>query len=271
MHHEFGVTGPQQVHVELESGDVEVDAVDSPVLTVDVEGTHPEQVRVERTDTGVAVIGPRRAGFLSGRESCRVRLRVPVGSDLSTKLGSADVTARGRLGAVHLTTGSGQVDLETVRTASVRTGSGDIEIGDVDGDADLKAGSGDVRVRAIGGAARVLTGSGRVEIGDGRGALSLKSGSGDLAVAAAAGDASLTTASGDLSVGRVEHGVVELRNVTGDIRLGVAAGTPVWTEVSTTTGRVHTTLAPVGPPRDGQPYVEVRAHSVSGDIHLAQA
>jgi len=34
---------------------------------------------------------------------------------------------------------------------------------------------------------------------------------------------------------------------------------------------VHSTLAPVGPPRDGQGHVEVRASSVSGDIHLVQA
>ena len=271
MHHEFGATGPQEVHVELQSGDVDVETTEEPLLSVDVDGTGAEDVRVDRTDAGLEVVGPRHTGFLSSTRDYRVRLRVPVGSDLSTRLGSADVRARGRLGAVHLTSGSGDVDVEETRTASVKTGSGDISLGAVAEDAELKAGSGDVRLRTVGGAARVVTGSGSIEVRDGRGGLSLKSGSGDLVVGSAAGDASLSTASGDLTVARVERGTVALRNVTGDIRLGVAAGTPVWTEISTTTGRVHSSLPPVGPPHEDQDHVEVRATSVSGDIHLVQA
>ena len=271
MHHEFEAAGPQQAHVELQSGEVEVEAGAQPVLVVDVEGDRAEEVTVERTDSGVSVLGPRRAGFFSSRSDLRVRLRLPVGSDLSTKLGSAGLVGRGRLGAVRLSTGSGDIELEDVRSASVRTGSGDIVMGDIEADADLKAGSGDVRLRSVGGATRVVTGSGNVEIGDGQGALSLKSGSGDLAVGATGGDASLSTASGDLSVGRVDRGKVQLRNVSGDIRLGIRAGTPVWTDVQTTTGRVRSALPPLGPPQDGQEYVEVQASSVSGDINLVQA
>ena len=271
MHHAFAATGPQKVHVELQSGDVDLETTDEPLLTVDVDGTGAEDVRVDRTEAGIEVVAPRHTGFLSSSRDYRVRLRVPVDSDLSTRLGSADVRTRGRLGAVHLTSGSGDVDVEEVRTASVKTGSGDISLGTVAEDAELKAGSGDVRLRTVGHAARVVTGSGSIEVRDGHGAVSLKSGSGDLAVTSASGDTSLFTASGDLTVGRVERGKVALRNVTGDIRLGVAAGTPVWTEISTTTGRVHSSLPPVGPPHDGQDHVEVRATSVSGDIHLVQA
>jgi DUF4097 and DUF4098 domain-containing protein YvlB len=271
MHHEFGATGPQQVHVELQSGEVDVETTEEPVLVVDAEGDRAEEVRVERTDTGLTVVGPRRAGFFSTQSDIRVRLRVPVDSDLSTKLGSAGLTGRGRLGTVHLATGSGDIDLEGVRTASVRAGSADIVIASVDGDADVKAGSGDVRLRSVSGAARVATGSGNVEIGDGHGGLSLKSGSGDLVVGAASGDASLSTASGDLAVRWIDRGKVQLRNVSGDIRLGIAAGTPVWTDVQTTTGRVRSALPPLGPPRDDQAYVEVRASSISGDIDLVEA
>ena len=271
MHHEFPASGPQQVHVELQSGEVEVETTEEPILVADVEGDRAEEVRVERTDSGLAVFGPRRAGFFSSQSDLRVRLRVPADSDLSTKLGSAGLLGRGRLGSVQLSTGSGDIELDDVRTASVRAGSGDIVLGDVEADADIKAGSGDVRLRSVGGATRVATGSGNVEIGDGHGALSLKSGSGDLAVGATAGDASLSTASGDLSVGRIDRGKVQLRNVSGDIRLGIAAGTPVWTDIKTTTGRVRSALPPLGPPHDGQEYVEVRASSISGDINLVQA
>ena len=164
MHHEFGATGPQHVHVELQSGDVDVDTSEQPLVTVDVDGEGAEEVRVERTDSGIEVHGPRRTGFLQSSRSYRIRLRVPVDSDLSTRLGSASVTTRGRLGALHLTSGSGDVDVEEARTATVKTGSGDITLGVVAEDAEVKAGSGDVRVRAVGHAARVVTGSGDVDI-----------------------------------------------------------------------------------------------------------
>jgi DUF4097 and DUF4098 domain-containing protein YvlB len=100
--------------------------------------------------------------------------------------------------------------------------------------------------------------------------LDAKSGSGTIEVREGADDTSLSTASGDLRVGRFPAGRLSAKNVTGDIRVGIPAGVPVWTEVSSTTGTVRSTLAGAGEPADGQDYVELRATTVSGDVLLEQ-
>jgi DUF4097 and DUF4098 domain-containing protein YvlB len=100
--------------------------------------------------------------------------------------------------------------------------------------------------------------------------VALKSGSGDLVIGAAEGRTMLSAASGDLRVGRMTRGEVNLKNVSGDIRLGIPEGTPVWTDITTGTGHVRSGLRPTGAPAQGQDYVEVRAKSVTGDIYLEQ-
>jgi DUF4097 and DUF4098 domain-containing protein YvlB len=100
--------------------------------------------------------------------------------------------------------------------------------------------------------------------------VTVKSGSGDMRVRDAHRDLSLNTASGDLVVDVMHRGQLSARNVSGDISVGVPAGVPVWTDVSTMTGSVTSGLAAVGEPADGQDHVEVRATTVSGDVELRQ-
>lgn len=64
--------------------------------------------------------------------------------------------------------------------------------------------------------------------------------------------------------------MVTAKNVSGDVRVGIGSGTPVWTDVSTVTASVANWLTSVGKPPDGQDYVELRASTVSGDVHLSQ-
>ena len=46
--------------------------------------------------------------------------------------------------------------------------------------------------------------------------------------------------------------------------------TPVWTDISSLTGRIHSTLSGAGQPAEGQDHVEVRAVTVSGDVELVE-
>ena len=98
----------------------------------------------------------------------------------------------------------------------------------------------------------------------------IKTGSGDLQVNRSEGDVSLTTASGDLTIGTAPRGKVTAKNVSGDVRVGIPAGTPVWTDINTVSGSVRNNLTSVGKPAKDQDYVELRASTVSGDVHLRQ-
>ncbi|HEX4977958.1 MAG TPA: DUF4097 family beta strand repeat-containing protein [Nocardioides sp.] len=272
MQKTFETPGPTSLYVELGSGSLTIHTDEVATTTVDVTGRGAEETTVEQRGAQVVVIAPRgRAGFLGSADDLTVLVTLPHDSALATKLGSADVTVHGRLGETRVKTGSGDVTLGHVAgKALVEAGSGSIRVEEVADDLRAKTGSGDVEVVRAAGTTSVSTGSGDVTIGAAPRPLTVKSGSGDLRVHEAGSDVTLTTASGDVVVETMRRGQLEARNVSGDIRVGIPAGVPVWTDVSSVTGEVTSTLVGAGAPADGQDYVELRAKTVSGDVHLEQ-
>jgi DUF4097 and DUF4098 domain-containing protein YvlB len=271
MQHQFRGTVPQHLYVELQVGDVTVTATDTDLVTVEIADSDAGLVTVEQQGDRVSVVGQRRGGFFVSNRGVGVTVTAPAGSDLVTKLGSATVRTHGPLSELRVSTGSGEVTLDEVTgNAVVKTGSGSIHARRLGGAARLKAGSGTIRVGHLGADGQLTTGSGDIEVERAATSASLKSGSGDLTVHTADADVSLSTASGDLRVGRMSRGQALMKNVSGDIRLGIPAGTPVWTDLSTGTGRLTSDLRPTGAPGPGQDHVEVRAKTLTGDIHLEQ-
>jgi DUF4097 and DUF4098 domain-containing protein YvlB len=80
----------------------------------------------------------------------------------------------------------------------------------------------------------------------------------------------VTTASGDVTIETFHVGALQAKAVSGDVRVGIVAGVPVWTDVSTVSGHISSSLDGAGQPADGQPFVELRATTVSGSIVLEQ-
>ena len=268
----FDTVGPTSLYVELGSGDVTVQAADVTTTTVDVDGKNADDVVVELRADQIVVLAPRRTGgFFGGGQDLSVHVTLPNGSDLSTKLGSADLHASGQLGEAKIKSGSGDITIdELAGDALLESGSGDIEIDSVGGDVRVKSGSGDIEIDEIVGDASISTGSGDVSIGRATSSVEVRSGSGDMRVREASQDVSLNTASGDLVVDKMHRGALQAKNVSGDIRIGIPAGIPVWTDISSVTGSVYSNLKGAGQPEEGQDYIEVRAKSVSGDVALEE-
>lgn len=272
MQKTFDTPGPTSLYVELGSGDLTLRAEDVTETTVTVDGKDADDVTVEQRGNQIVVLAPhKKTGFFGGSSELNVNVTLPTDSELATKLGSADLIATGRLGTTKIKSGSGDVRFDELGgDALVETGSGDIEIDSVDGELRVKSGSGDIEVGRLGSATSISTGSGDVEIGTAQGEVLVKSGSGDLRVKEAQSDVSLTTASGDLTVDVMHRGGLLAKNVSGDIRVGIPATVPVWTDISCVTGQVSSSLEGAGQPEEGQAFIEVRAKTVSGDIHLEQ-
>ena len=76
------------------------------------------------------------------------------------------------------------------------------------------------------------------------------------------------TASGDLRLGAVRRGEVRLSTASGDVEVGVAAGTSVWLDLSTAAGTTRSNLEQSGPPASGKPDLSVHVSTASGDIEL---
>ncbi len=270
MERTFETDAPVELNLELASGSVHVEARETSLSTVSVEGSRADEVEIDLRGTTLSVVWPYRTGF-SGLRSAKmdVHVVVPTGSGLTAKLKSADLRADGTFDRVRVKSGSGDISLATVTgDVSVNVGSGDVRAGAIGGQLLVRSGSGDVVVDRSAGSVEVLTGSGDVIVEEAEGPVQLKTGSGDLRVNHTRGDVDLTAASGDVIVNRIDQGRVRSRNASGDVSVRVPTGTPVWTDISTMTGKIQSTLASTGAPEQGQPYVEISVTTLSGDIRL---
>lgn len=270
MERTFETPQPPTLQLDLNSGSVSVTASATAETTVRVEGPQAESFRIEY-DGHRVLVSPPRIGFrpLAHDGGHYVQVSAPTGSDLAVRLASADVNATGEYGAVTIKSGSGDVTVEKATGDVVlASGSGALRVGNVAGDLRAKTGSGDVNAGDVDGEVRVTTGSGAVALGTVTGATHVKSGSGDVEVDSIDADLDFLTGSGDLRIGRAAKGNVAAKSGSGNLAVGVAAGTPVWTDVSTKTGVVLSSLENLGAPEAGQAHVELRLHTGSGNIHL---
>ena len=80
----------------------------------------------------------------------------------------------------------------------------------------------------------------------------------------------MSTGSGDLTIRTAHRGKLTAKGASGDVQIGVPAGVPVWTDLTTVSGDIRSGLEGVGEPEEGADHIELRAKTVSGDIVLTQ-
>ncbi|MGD9960067.1 DUF4097 family beta strand repeat-containing protein [Nocardioides sp.] len=272
MNTAFETHEPVQLFVAIGRGSVTLSAADTTESTVHVTGEHSDDTTVELDGNQLRVLGPKhRTGFFGGEPHLDVTVVVPTHSELAVKTGSADIQASGAWGSSQIRSGSGTVQVDQIDApALIETGSGSINAEQILGETRIKSGSGDVIVQRAGGACAVSTGSGDVKVTHSSGPLVVKTGSGDLRVATADGDVSMSTGSGDAVVDRLTRGNFTVKGASGDVAVGVPQGVPVWTDITSVSGQVHSNLVGAGTPTDGQEHIELRAKTVSGDVILKQ-
>jgi hypothetical protein len=213
-----------------------------------------DQVEVEFDDGQLFVRGPRSFRRWSGLD---LTIRTPVGSSCAAKTASADMACVGEVSSVTLNTASGDLTASTVTgDVTARSASGDVMLDQVGGDLTAHTASGDVKANQVDGAVRV------------------NSASGDITLGYCARSVTTKTATGDVQVRAVVSGEVELNSTSGDVEVAVVPGIGVYLELSSLSGTVRSDLDEVetaeatGP---GGPTVEIRARTLSGDIHVTRA
>ena len=199
---------------------------------------------------------PARDGWKS---SFTVHVTAPTASGIRIQSQSADVVVTGRADR-----------LET------RTASGDVSVGEVDGRSVVQTASGDVRV-ATTADCDVRTASGDIEVGQVSDEAILHSTSGDIRLDAATGNISARSVSGDVRVLDATQGRTEIVTVSGDVEIGIHAGSLAAIDLSTVSGSTNsdfevTTDAPAGEDEseDG-PALDLRVKTTSGNIRLRRA
>ena len=254
---------PDGVSVELRipTGDIHVRAIATSQTIVHITWERDrEDLVVECSPRGtrghLVRIGTRKRtsfGFRGWDRDLRVELTVPLGADLDTESGSADLRVSGEIGSV-----------------SVRTGSGDVSFEDASGDVTVKAASGDVSAGAVTGSLTVWGASGDLRARSVGGSLVCRTASGDLQVDRLGGDATVTAASGDIRIDVASAGTLSLKTVSGDIAVGIEPGTAVWLDLTSATGDATSDLDGGTEPENGAT-LEVHATAVSGDVRVHRA
>ncbi len=267
----FDTPEPVQLYVENGSGHIDVTAAAVAQTEVRIEGKLADQVQVVHDRGQVSVIAPRARGIF-GDQKLEMDIVVPTDSAITVKSGSADVRVTGQVAAAKVKSGSGDVSLERLTgPGSIDTGSGDVSLTEAVGELRVRSGSGDFSADRLHASTSVSTGSGDIRVEHAEGPVVVKTGSGDLEIDHAADDVSMTTGSGDTVIRTATRGRITSKGASGDVRIGVPAGTPVWTDITTVSGTVRSGLEGVGEPEPGADYVEVRATTVSGDVQLLPA
>jgi DUF4097 and DUF4098 domain-containing protein YvlB len=261
--HEFPATSPLHLVVRLSSGSLEVTAEERESATVDVQpsddrdASHDlaERTTVELRGDTLSVVTPNSTGGLLRRSgSVHIQVRVPVDGSVEVRSASADTTCRGRYTRAAVDSASGDIFIEHVTgDAAAHTASGKIRLIRVDGDLTASGASGDVRADRTGGRVDAKLSSGDLQIGD------------------AASDVVAKTASGDIRIAAAGRGAVQVSTVSGDVGVGVRAGTGVWLDLSTVSGRTRNGLDMAGgAPGEGH-QLNLQVRTVSGDIDVHRA
>jgi DUF4097 and DUF4098 domain-containing protein YvlB len=279
----FATPGPISVTIELSVGDVRLVAADRADTVVEVRPSDAsdrsdveaaQQTRVEYADGTLTVRAPKARAFDFAKKtrSVAVLVELPAGSAVRADVAVGDVHGTGVLGECRVKTSVGHVRLDRTGGLRVDTSGGHVTVGRVAGDADVATGSGQVRIGGIGGTAVVKNSNGDTELGAVDGGLRVRAANGDISVDRAGAGVDAKTSNGTIRVGQVARDSVTLQTSTGDLEVGVAAGTAAWLDLKAGHGRVHNALDDIGQgPQGSEETVEVRAHTSFGDIAVRRS
>jgi DUF4097 and DUF4098 domain-containing protein YvlB len=273
----FDTPEPISSTIDVVAGDVRISAGDRATTIVTVEPTDAsddedrkaaQQTRVEYGSGRLLVKAPKLRSWLprSRGGSLAVTIELPAGSHVHGDASLADFSCDGPLGQCRIKTGLGSIRVEQAGTLHLKSGLGDISVDRATGHADITAGSGEVRVRALDSSAVIKNSNGDTWVGAAAGELRLHAANGDIAVERADAGVVAKSSNGDVRLGDVVRGSVVLDTRLGDLEVGIREGTAAWLDVQARAGRVHNALEAADEPGPDAETVEVRARTTAGDV-----
>ncbi|OUS96401.1 DUF4097 family beta strand repeat-containing protein [Rhodococcus sp. NCIMB 12038] len=278
----FETPEPISVTLGLGVGNVWITASDRTDTVVDV---HPsdesdesdvqatQQVRIDYADGVLQVTGPKARAFDFSRKtrSVNVSIELPSGSRVSGALQVGNLSGTGRLGECTFKTSAGNVRLERTGSLRVNTAAGDVSADGVAGNAEIRTGSGKIRIGETAGSVVVKNSNGDTTIAAVTGDVRVRSANGAISVDRAGASVEAKTANGNIRIAEVAHGSVEVGTGMGDLEIGIAEGTAARLDVKSKFGRVHNALDDVTRPAASDRTAEVHAHTSFGGITIRRS
>jgi hypothetical protein len=281
----FETSQPIVLSIEMSQGAVHViagDRTDTVVAVNPSDRDRPEDVEAARKTVvdlangilsirtpkhrGIAapLLGWKRSG------SVEVTVELPERSCLRAEAGFADFRCDGRLDDVEVKTGAGDVRLDRTGALRVRSGAGHVAVEEASDRAEIVA-AGDMAIGIVAGDADVKNLNGKTWIGRVGGDVNVRSANGDVTIEDAGSDVTVKTANGNIRLGQLARGSVTIETAFGGLEIGVKDGTAAWIDATTKFGRVHNNLTPADAPEPSAETVQVRARTSFGDVLIARS
>ena len=272
------------VRIELQLGDVHVlasDRADTVVVVNPSDRSRPLDVvaagktQIEFSNGRLVIKTPKPRGLgnyigIGRAGSVEVTIELPSNSRLQADAGFADFRCEGTLGDVRIETGAGDIQLDQTGNLHLLIGAGAVSVNRASGRAEITA-AGDMRLGEVDGDADIKNLNGKTWVGRIKGGLQVKSANGDITVDSARAEVDIKTANGSIGIGEVVSGSIALETASGGLDIGIRAGTPAWVDARTRFGRVHNALGPAEAPESAQKSVEIRARTSFGDIVIRRS
>ncbi|MFI0820544.1 DUF4097 family beta strand repeat-containing protein [Streptomyces sp. NPDC021098] len=207
----FDTPAPISTVLDIPAGRVQIIAADRADTAVEVLPANAskdrdvkvaEQTRVEYADGVLRIEVPAKNQYFGPSGTIEVTVQLPAGSRVEAKAASTEFRAVGRLGDIDFEGAYRQIKIDEAASVRLTAVDGDVEVGRLNGPAEISTARGDIRIaEAV------------------RGTVVLRTQSGDISVGAAAGiSASLDAGT---SSGRISN---DLRN-DGTAQLDIHATT----------------------------------------------
>ena len=171
----FDTPAPVSVVLDVPAGRVQFIAADRADTTVDVRPADASSGRdakaAEQTTAGYAdgvlrIQGPATNRVLGSSGSVDVTVQLPAGSRVEVTTASAEFRTVGRLGDITLNAARATVKIDEAATARLTTHDGDIAIGRLSGDGEIRTDRGGIQVtEAMGGTVVLDTKDGDITVG----------------------------------------------------------------------------------------------------------
>ena len=214
MQKKFDTPGAISAVLDVPAGRVRFIAADRADTAVEVlpanaskgrDVTAAEQTTVEYADGVLRIETPAKNRYLGPPGSIEVTVQLPAGSRVEAKAASAEFRAVGRLGDVAVEGAYRQIKLDEAASVRLTAIDGDVEVGRLNGPAEISTARGDIRIAEAA-----------------RGTVVLRTQSGDISVSAAAGvSAALDAGTGH---GRISNALKNDGTAELDIRATTSRG-----------------------------------------------
>jgi DUF4097 and DUF4098 domain-containing protein YvlB len=293
----FETPEPISATLELEVGTARITAgkrTDTVVEVLPSNGSDDNDVRaVQQTQVTcsggrLTVRTPKKRSPFGKPGSIEVSIELPAGSDVRGTTAMGSLYCEGRFGEVTLKTSLGDLQVDEVAGANLKTDHGDIRLARSTGDIEV-IGSGRIKIGTVAGTATVKNGNGATEVGEVTGGLKTNAANGDISVGIAHSSVDAKCANGRIEIGVAHAGVdamasngairvgdvtrgrIDLRTSVGDLEVGIHEGTAAWLDLNPKYGTVRNSLGSAAGPEDSDETVEVHARTSVGDIIIRRA